>query len=204
MPHQEHQQVELPDRQGELYRAQPGHPAADVHPQRPVGERLRSVTEARRATVVPAQHGLHPQHQLPGRERLGHVVVRAELQAEHPVRLLAERGQHHDRHPVRAGPQPPADLQAIDHGQHQVEYDEVGLVAGDRGERGRAVTGVRHQVPGPFQVPAHHVADRPVVVDDEHPLPHRVQDSDGSARHIFLNPYRLRQSVPAAGRPDLP
>ena len=44
-----------------------------------------------------AQHRLHPQHQLAGAERLGDVVVGADLQAQDPVVLVAARGQHDHR-----------------------------------------------------------------------------------------------------------
>ena len=51
-----------------------------------------------------------------GRERLRHVVVRADLETGDPVLGLAERGQH-DHRQVRVGaPDPPADLQTVDPG----------------------------------------------------------------------------------------
>ena len=49
----------------------------------------------------PAQHRPHPGDQLARAERLGHVVVGAELQAEHPVDLVVPGGDEQHRGPVR-------------------------------------------------------------------------------------------------------
>ena len=52
----------------------------------------------------PAQHGAHACDQLGRRERLGHEVVGAGLEAAQPVRLLAARRQHDDRQVRGLGP----------------------------------------------------------------------------------------------------
>ena len=57
--------------------------------------------DRRQRAPGPAQHGPHPGDQLLGRERLGHVVVGADLQPDDPIALLAPGGQHH-----RWGPAP--------------------------------------------------------------------------------------------------
>ena len=72
----------------------------------------------------PAEHRVDAQRELARAERLGHVVVGADLEADHPVGLLAQRGQHDDRD-VALLPQPAAHLDAVDARQHQVEHDEV-------------------------------------------------------------------------------
>ena len=64
-------------------------------------------------------------------------------------------------------PQPPAHLQPADAGEHEVEHHDVGGRAGREGQGGRAVGGPVHVEAGPFQVGAHDVPDRGVVVDDE-------------------------------------
>ena len=58
-------------------------------------------------------------------------------------RLLALGRQHDDRDVLRArvGAQTPADLEAVDAGQHQVEHDEVGQLAARLGQTGLAVGG---------------------------------------------------------------
>ena len=60
-----------------------------------------------------AQRRLHAAAELAQRERLGDVVVGAELEAEDLVDLLGLGGEHDDRH-RRARAQPPADLEAVE------------------------------------------------------------------------------------------
>ena len=63
-----------------------------------------SMTSAAGADASDApQDRLHPGHQLPGRERLGEVVVGAHLEAEDPVDLAVPGGEEDDRD---AGPTP--------------------------------------------------------------------------------------------------
>ena len=121
----------------------------------------------------PAQHRLHPQHQLARRERLGHVVVGAELQAEHPVGLLAERGQHDDRQrPGRAARSRRHTSSPSMPGSIRSSTTRSGGCRVDRGQRRRPVGGQRHLEAGPLQVAAHDVAHGRVVVDDQYALPH--------------------------------
>ena len=57
--------------------------------------------EALHLAVGAPQHGLHARQQLADRERLGHVVVGAELEPEELVDLVVPAGEHED---VRARP----------------------------------------------------------------------------------------------------
>ena len=70
-----------------------------------------------------AQEGLDARGKLAHGEGLGDVVVRAELQAEDLVHLVSPCGEHDDRdvagHAVAL--EAPADLQAVDAGQHDVQ-----------------------------------------------------------------------------------
>ena len=47
------------------------------------------------------QHGSDARHQLARRERLGEVIVGAEIQAEDAIGFHAARRQHHDRDAAR-------------------------------------------------------------------------------------------------------
>lgn len=65
--------------------------------------------------VAPPQHRAHPEHQLPGRERLGDVVVRSELEPDQPVGLVAQSGEH-DHRDRGDRPQSPEHLEAVNPG----------------------------------------------------------------------------------------
>ena len=82
--------------------------------------------------VRAAQQRLDPAHQLAQPERLGQVVVGAELEADDLVDLVVARGQDQDRHLGAGGAHAAQDLEAVDAGQADVEDDEVRrLVGGD-------------------------------------------------------------------------
>ena len=85
-----------------------------------------------------AQHGEHPGADLARAERLGEVVVGADLQADEPVDLLGAGGQHHD---VGVGglPDAAAHLDAVEVGQVEVEGHQVGVELGDGGDGVAAV-----------------------------------------------------------------
>lgn len=59
-----------------------------------------------------------------GAERLGKVVIGAELQADHPVDLVSLGGQH-DHRDVGAGTQLLADRDPVESGKHQVQQHDV-------------------------------------------------------------------------------
>jgi hypothetical protein len=69
---------------------------------------------------------LHAAAELPHREGLGDVVVRAQLEPEHLVELLGLGREHDDRdRALRA--QLPAHVEAVHLREHHVEHDEVEL-----------------------------------------------------------------------------
>src|SRR5438132_521098 len=74
--------------------------------------------------AMPADHRLDPGHQLFQRERLGDVIVRAQLQARDPV---ADRGAGADANErgVRLGAEGLEQLGTLVVGQHEVEQDDV-------------------------------------------------------------------------------
>ena len=60
-----------------------------------------------------ARHRADAGEQLAEAERLDHVVVRAELEADDPVDLVATRG-HHDDRDLRTRAEPAAHLEAVE------------------------------------------------------------------------------------------
>jgi len=73
------------------------------------------------------QDSSHPQHELLDEKRFGQVVVGAELQTEDAVGVRATRGEEEDGDPVSVGAQLPADLEAVDPRQHDVEDQQIGV-----------------------------------------------------------------------------
>jgi len=74
-----------------------------------------------------AEEVLHAQHQFARTERLGDVIVGAELEAEHAVQFRRLGGQHDDGDcgGGRVTAQDFADLEPVHLGQHEVEEDQV-------------------------------------------------------------------------------
>ena len=113
------------------------------------------------------QRGLHPRAELAHRERLGDVVVGAELEPEDLVDLLALGAEHDDRDPLALRAQAPADLEAVHLRQHHVEHDEVERLLGEAGEGLAAVGRVHDLVAVALQREGEQRLDRLLVVDEE-------------------------------------
>ena len=127
------------------------------------------------------QHRPHARRELPRRERLRHVVVRAELEADDPVGLLAPCGQQDDRQ-VGARPDPAAELEPVDPRQHDVEDHEPRALGLEQLPGGGAVAGLERAEAVALEVAQDDLADDRLVVNDEHGGAHR-----DIVRHI---PYR--------------
>ena len=107
------------------------------------------VTDGRTGRALVAVTGAAPQHRLDAREeharaeRLGDVVVGTELEPEttsasSPLAVSMTIGTRACADLLRA----PADLEAVDAGEHEVEEDEVGRRVAPDGQR---VLAVRHR-----------------------------------------------------------
>ena len=118
----------------------------------PVGERLQGIRvdeEAfSRIDARPrglgggaAEDGLHARRKLLGGERLYDVVIRAELEAEDPVRFFRAGGKDDDRNggEVPVGADAAADREPVRVRKHEVQDDEVRLFgrAGTQGTHAR-------------------------------------------------------------------
>ena len=158
---QEAQEVELLG--GELDRS-----VGDQHfaPARVDGHRTGLHDLGRSGAVDPAQHRLDASDELGGGERLGEVVVAAELEAEHAVDLAVARGEE-DHRDLRGLAQPTAHLQPVDVGQTDVEHDEAGPVRADRLEARFAGRRLEHPVPVAGEVEVDEIGDVGLVVDDD-------------------------------------
>jgi hypothetical protein len=115
------EQVELLRRQLDLLVADVNLTAAGVDEQLPVAELLALDLPALGRGA--AKNGFHPGDELAGVERLGQVIVGADLQADDLVDVLVSRGQHQDRDVGRLA-DAAADLDPVDVREHQVEDDQ--------------------------------------------------------------------------------
>ena len=85
----------------------------------------RPPTASDEVAVRAPQERLDPAHQLAQPERLGQVVVGAELEADDLVDLVVARRQDEDRHLGAGRAEAAEDLEAVHAGQADVEHDEV-------------------------------------------------------------------------------
>ena len=116
---------EVDDRAGHLG-PHPGHVEDDVAGV----DRLGRLGRAVRA----AEDGADAGDELARAERLGQVVVGAELEAEQLVELVVA-GREHDDRDGRVAAQLAGDVEAVEAGQAEVEDDEVGASLADGRER---------------------------------------------------------------------
>src|SRR5262249_39760085 len=93
-----------------------------------------------------AQDRFHAYHELSHAERLGNVVVGAELKANDSVRLFGAGGKHDDGN-IAGRPEPSTDIKSAGRRQHDIEDDQVGIIGSDNrhallgvGGRNRIVT----------------------------------------------------------------
>src|SRR6185503_7201541 len=130
----------------------------------------------RRLVLDAAEDGPDAGDELARREGLGQVVVAAQLEADDAVDLLAAGREEEDRDPVVL-PDPPADLEAVDLGQHHVEDDEIDAALLHRLERGRAAL---HRGDGEallLERVQEDLTDARLIIDDQDVLVHVLSDT---------------------------
>ncbi len=131
--------------------------------------------------------------ELTGREGLGHVVVGAKLEAEHPIDLVVAGAQHEDRDVppggagrLGPGPERPADVESVERaGQADVDDDQFRVLASDELEPRFPVAGLEHAEAVAAEVHGDEVRDVVIVLDHHQGLlvvSHRVQPATGGRR----------------------
>jgi adenylosuccinate lyase len=158
---------------------------------------------------APPQNGTHAGDELGGAERLRHVVVRAELEAEDAVHLLTARADHQDRH-TRC----PADLAEhvapVSVRQHDVEEDDVGPLS----REGLEAVGGRSRELDVETLPPQRVRqrlrNRPLILDHENFLPGdhgHGHNTDGAGGRLSSGPptgrSRIEPVIPRYSRPAM-
>ena len=186
LAHEEHQEVVLPGGQGQRALAQHDRVRAQVDDEVAVLDDAQRWWVGQAPAPGAAQHRPDPQGQLAGAEWLGDVIVGTGLEADHPIGLLAQRGQHHDGDgPLRA--QSPAHFQAVDAGQHQVQDDQVRRLGGDPAQSLVAVANAFHMVPIARQVTPDDISQGRVIID---------HDDASRPVGVGIHPYTVDGSWP--------
>src|SRR5206468_8818791 len=124
------------------------------------GRELRAAFAA-----VAADHRLDARDQLLERERLGHVVVRAQLESRDPI---ADRrpSADPDQRGVRLGPKRLEQLGAVVVGKHQVEQDHVGIPAPNQVKPPAGRVDGPHRVAFPAEAVDHRTRQPPIVLHE--------------------------------------
>ena len=130
-----------------------------------------------------------PGEELARRERLGHVVVGADLEAEYAVCLLGSGRHHHDRN-IGARPELARDLEAVAAGQHQIEDDAVVLAAERFGLALDPVVGDGDDDAVALEVSRGQLGETRVVLDQKH-----LDGGNRGIRHPLRIPPRGSQTV---------
>ena len=130
-----------------------------------------------------AQGRAHARQQLFHAERLGDVVVGAEIERLHLAGLVAAARQHDDRHAFVAAADHAQQIMAVDVGQAEIEDDQRGIL-GELLQRDLAVGGFEDFIALRAQSHPQQLSDRGFVVDD--------QDLDGGSVHAAVSSILIR------------
>ena len=98
--------------------------APDLVP-RDVHHQIRAMEDLAAAGISTPKQCADPRQELVVRERLDEIVVGARIEPGDAIGDGVARGEHQDGQ-IRSVAQSPADLHAVDAGEHDVEYDEIG------------------------------------------------------------------------------
>ena len=161
------EQEELLGRQPDLTAVDQDDVPFDVH-----GERAVSQEPGGAGPMGAPQQRAHARDHFVGAERLGDVVVGAQLEPDDAIRLFGPGREHDDRDARRARvtAQRAAYLQAVEAGEHQVEQQQVGQRAAHRRQDFRAGVKHVHGKAGAPEAVAEQVRDVVVVLDDQQTL----------------------------------
>src|SRR5206468_6860673 len=127
-----------------------------------------------RHRFIPAQKRANTRYHLTRAERLRDVIIGADLQSYHPIRLfVASRQNEHGRTRKSVDTaQLTADLQAIESGKHQVQDDQVRGIAPCFGESNGSIGGVVDPEALFFEIVFQQSDKIVVIFDDQNLLYH--------------------------------
>jgi len=135
-------------------------------PPGPVDDEVTPHEDRRRSRAAPGQ-GPYPGDQLGEGERLDQVVVRAKIQAIHPVLDRGRRREHQDPGGLRPGGEARADRVTVDPRQVPVEDHHVIVREQGRLQGGRPVAGDVHRHAGIAQALRDAAGQRLMILHDQ-------------------------------------
>ncbi len=127
-----------------------------------------------------AKRGPDAGQKLVHAERLGHIVVGAEIEGLHLGGLVAAAREHHDRHALVLAAQQAQELEPLHVRQAEIEDDQVRLARREL-ERRLAVRRLEDLVALRAQPHPQQLADRRLVIDD--------QDAEWGGAHAALSTF---------------
>ena len=162
------EQPELGRGQADLVAAEAGPMLVEIDDEVAVLEPARSIRVRRRSS---SERGLDPRRELGKAQRLGDVVVRAELEPADLVRLRAPGRDHQDRDAAELA-DPLDDLPAVEPRQRDVEDHEVRVVLVEAAQRVGAGPCDDRPIAGAAHPQLDEVGELRFVLDDEDRVSH--------------------------------
>ncbi len=117
------------------------------------------------------QDRAQPRQELTRPEGFGYIVVGAELEADHAVRLVPSRREHDDRDRAAAA-DAPEHFQAVHPWHHHVEEHHIERARGQRREPTPSIGSVRQREALRLEVTREQLVQSLVVIDEEHASGH--------------------------------
>ena len=116
---------------------------------------------------VASQHGMDTCQQFARIEGFGEVVISTHFQANDAVHIFATCGEHDDGYVVLLGTQLPAERQSVFTRQHQVQHQQIEILACHEAFHGHGIWNCLHGVTLLAQVTLEQIAQAKVVVDNQ-------------------------------------
>ena len=135
--------------------------------------------------AAPAQHRADARQELARAERLGEVVIGAELEAHDAVGFLVAPGEHDDRD-LRFVAQSPRERHAVLAAQLEIQHDQVDDLLGQYRLHAAAIGDGRHPQLVLLEIVRDEIAHQRIVVDRQYVGQRRLQRRLGRSGHECL------------------
>jgi len=145
------------------------------------------------------QKRVHARDRFPATERLGNVIVGAQVQPEHDIFFLPFRREHQDGHFQAAFPHRAADFVAVHAWQHNVQQNQLGFAIQREIQARRAILGRQNLKSLSLKRIFEPAQQGRLVFHDQNPVAHATasfSNSSSSVRHG----RQARNVLPAPGR----